>query len=181
MAVKKNLYASVDIEKLEKEISSHIEYLENLDVFNIADDINFNAIPRPQVISTIEKKISTALRVIQSSANIALALYDKHGMTPFIEHLIFTTTGCLKEVQDYYEGFPISKIQHRYAEGITYDRKGNPRTAKVMANSKEDQIASRVMITEKILVILPLIEKLEEVKAAVALKGDKELPESMMY
>ena len=181
MAVKKNLYASVDIEKLEKEISSHIEYLEHLDVFHITDDVNFNAIPRPQVISTIEKKISTALRVIQSSANIALALFDKHGITPFIEHMMFTTINCLKEVQEYYDTKPISKIDDRYAEGITYDRKGNPRTAKVMANSKEDQIASRVMITEKILVILPLIEKLEEVKAAVALKGDKELPESMMY
>lgn len=181
MAVKKNLYASVDIDKLEKEINSHINYLESFDVFNIEDDVNFNAFPKPQVISTIEKKITTVLRVIQSSANIALALYDKHGMTPFIEHMMEVTISCLKDVQDYYETLPIDKIEHRYSSGITYDKKGNPRTITVMTNSKEDQIAARVMITEKILVILPLIEKLEEVKTSVALKGDKEIPESMMY
>lgn len=181
MGKKKNIWSSVDIGKLEKEISASIEYLENLKVFDMVDDINFSAIPRPQVISTIEKQILTALKAVGSSANMALAMFEKNGLTLFIEHMMETTISCLKEIQSFYEEKPISKIEHRYVIGTTYDKKGLPKSLKVLAISKEDQIAYRIMITEKILAILPVIEEIEKVKSISEIKGDKELPESLMY
>lgn len=44
MAKKQNIYSSVDSVKLEKEISSIIEYLEMLDVENLTDEKNINKI-----------------------------------------------------------------------------------------------------------------------------------------
>ena len=186
MAVKKkNIFSAVDGNKLEKEISSIIEYLEMLDVNNITDDILYKPTAKggiaPSVVSTIEKKIITALRIINQSGNIALALYEKEKeMTDFLKNMIFTTINCLQSIQNYYDLQPISKIQHRFVATEVSDRKGGKKTISFLANSKEDQIAARASITEKILQILPIIEKLEEVKQ-VSLKGDRETPESILY
>lgn len=176
---KKNLWSSVDISKLEKEISDTIEYLESIEVFSLIDDVNFDAIPKPQVISTIEKQIFTALKAIQSCSNIALALFDKHGMNDFIGHLMNVTIECLKDIQKYYEQKPIKKTTHRYATGEKYNKKGVPYNVSILTSSKEDQISNRIMINEKILTILPIIEQLENVKNIALSKGDKEIPESM--
>lgn len=181
MGKKKNLHADVDPQKLHKEVSSILEYLEFLDVANIYDDILWSAKPKPMVISTIEKKIVTALRVIQQCANIAIAMYEKEGITDSLNHMVFTTVGCMKEIQIFYDTRPVAHIEHRFVEGITNDAKGNPRPSRVLANSKEDQIVARITITEKILSILPLIEKLETVNTNSQLRGDKETPESMLY
>lgn len=44
MAKKQNIYSSVDVSKLEKEISSIIEYLEMLDIFNMTNEKSINKI-----------------------------------------------------------------------------------------------------------------------------------------
>lgn len=181
MGKKKNLHADVDPQKLHKEVSSILEYLKFLDVANIYDDILWSAKPKPMVISTIEKKIVTALRVIQQCANIAIAMYEKEGMTDALTHMVFTTVNCMKEIQIFYETKPVAMIEHRFVEGITNDAKGNPRPSRVLANSKEDQIVARITITEKILSILPLIEKLEQAQNVSLRKGDKTTSESVLY
>lgn len=181
MGKKKNLHADVDPQKLHKEVSSILQYLEFLDVANIYDDIYWMSKPKPMVISTIEKKILTALRVIQQCANIAIAMYEKEGISDSLNHMVFTTVNCMKEIQQFYDTKPVAHIEHRFVEGITNDAKGNPRPSRVLANSKEDQIVARITITEKILAILPLIEKLETVNTNSQLRGDKETPESMLY
>ena len=181
MGKKKNLHADVDPDKLQREVSSIIEYLEYLDVKNLADDILWSAKPKPMVISTVEKKILTALRVIQQCGNIAIAMFEKGGMNKFLEGMVFTTVNCMKDIQEFYETKPVAHIEHRFVEGITNDAKGNPRPSRVLANSKEDQIVARITITEKILAILPLIEKLETVQTTSSLRGGKEIEESLMY
>ena len=186
MAKKQNIYSTVDANKLEKEISSIIEYLEMLDVENLVDDILWKPTAKggiaPSVVSTIEKKILTALRIVNQSGNIALALYEKEKqMTVFLEHMMATTINTLKSIQEYYDKQPISKIQHRFITEVTQDKKGNSKSITFLANSKEDQIAARASITEKILQILPVIEKMEKVQDTEKLKGDKELIESFMY
>lgn len=186
MAKKQNIYSSVDVSKLEKEISSIIEYLEMLDVSNLTDDILWKATARggvaPSVVSTIEKKIITSLRIVNQSGNIALALYEKEKeLTDFLKHMMFTTINTLKSIQEYYDKQPISKIQHRFVSVETKDKKGGSKTISFLANSKEDQIAARATITEKILQILPIIERLEKAQDTALLKGDKEIEESYMY
>lgn len=186
MAKKQNIYSSVDSGKLQKEISSIIEYLEMLDVETLSDDILWRPTAKggiaPSVVSTIEKKIITALRIVNQSGNIALALHEKEGqLTPFLEHLMFTTINTLKSIQEYYDKQPISKIQHRFITESTIDKKGNSKAITFLANSKEDQIAARASITEKILQILPIIEKLEKVQETSSIKGDRELPESFLF
>lgn len=186
MAKKQNIYSSVDSSKLEREISSIIEYLEMLDVKNLSDDILWKPTAKgglaPSVVSTIEKKIITALRIVNQSGNIALALFEKEKeLNSFLKHMMFTTIETLKSIQDYYDHQPISKIEHRFVSVETKDRNGKVKTISFLANSKEDQIAARASITEKILQILPIIEKLEKVQETSSIKGDKELPESFLF
>lgn len=181
MGKKKNLHADVDPQKLHKEVSSILEYLEFLDIQNIFDDILWSSKPKPMVISTIEKKILTSLRVIQQCANIAIAMYEKEGMTDSLRHMVFTTVNCMKEIQKFYETKPVAMIEHRFVDGIVNDAKGNPRPSRVLANSKEDQIVARITITEKILSILPLIEKLETVQQTSSLRGGAEIGEALLY
>lgn len=186
MAKKQNIYSSVDSLKLEKEISSIIEYLEMLDVSNLTDDILFKPTAKggiaPSVVSTIEKKIITALKIVNQSGNIALALFEKAGeLNDFLKHMMFTTIETLKSIQNYYDHQPISKIQHRFVSVETKDKNGKAKNISFLANSKEDQIAARASITEKILQILPIIEKLEKVQETSSIKGDRELPESFLF
>jgi len=57
--------------------------------------------------------------------------------------------------------------------------KGTPIT--FMVASREDRIASRTRVLEKIFKIKPLITELENMKEEVILKGGHEIPESMLY
>ena len=50
-----------------------------------------------------------------------------------------------------------------------------------MVASREDRIASRTRVIEKIFKIKPLITELETMKEEIVLKGGYDIPESMMY
>ena len=86
------------------------------------------------------------------------------------------TINRLKSIQEYYDKQPIYEIQHRFVSSTNKDK-----VISFLANSKEDQIVARTTISEKILLLLPIIEKIEEVKNSSSLKGDKEIPASMLY
>jgi len=114
---KSNLYSSVDYNSLQKEVKSILQYLEQLDIENISDDLEWKITAKggvaPAIISTIEKKILTSLKVIQQCSRIALAMNDKEGLTPFLEGMIFTVVNTLKNIQGYYNNRPIALIEHR--------------------------------------------------------------------
>ena len=181
MGKKQNLYSSVDATALKRELQGIIDYLNGLDVFNLEDDILYKPTAKggiaPSVVSTIEKKIITALRIISQCGNIALALFEKKGeVDEFLESIMSATINRLKSIQEYYDKQPISEIQHRFVSTTNRDKE-----ISFLANSKEDQIVARTTISEKILLLLPIIEKIEEVKNSSSLKGDKEIPASMLY
>lgn len=183
---KSNLYSSVDYNSLQSEVKSIVEYLERIDINNIEDDLEWKITAKgglaPSIISTIEKKILTALRVIQQCSKIALAMFEKEGLTPFLENMIFIVVNTLKNIQGYYRERPISLIEHRkLTKEIGKDKKGSNKSITFLCASKEDQIQSRSRITELVLEILPLIERLEKVQDTALLKGDKEMDESYMY
>ena len=115
MGKKQNLYSSVDATALKRELQGIIDYLNGLDVFNLEDDILYKPTAKggiaPSVVSTIEKKIITALRIISQCGNIALALFEKKGeVDEFLESIMSATINRLKSIQEYYDKQPISEI-----------------------------------------------------------------------
>ena len=183
---KSNLYSSVDYNSLQKEVKSILQYLDQLDIENISDDLEWKITAKggvaPAIISTIEKKILTSLKVIQQCSRIALAMNDKEGLTPFLEGMIFTVVNTLKNIQGYYNNRPIALIEHRkLTKESGKDKKGNTKSITFLCASREDQIQARSRITELVLEILPLIEKLETVQSTSSLRGGKEIEESLMY
>lgn len=182
MAKKQNVFASLEYNALEREVKGILDYLESLDINNIQDDIEFTNY-KFTVISSIEKKFLTALQSIQRCAKIAVVMYEKVSTTnSFLERMSNVVINTLENIQGYYEDRPISSITHRRVTlQAGFDKKGKPKIADVLCASKEDQIQARGKITEITLATLPLIKQLEEAKAAVTLKGGKEIPESLMY
>ena len=177
---KNNIYTAIDVEKLKKEISSTIEYLETFRIEELEDDINWYGIP-PKVISTIEKQVLTLLQVINTVSSVALALFEKEGNSLFVKSLSYTAINSLKSLQYYYESQPIAKIEHRYNSNIISTKRGD-KTITLLTSSKEDIISNRVKIIEKILKLTPLIENLEDIQKERKLaKGQREIPPSMQF
>ena len=186
MAKKNNVYNQLQYDKLRKEIDTIINFIETLDVENIEDDIDWGVSSSgkviPTVISTIERKIKITISTISECGNILLLINEKEGLTPYLESRIFLVKNCLESVQSYYERRPVDSIIDRIVEYTSGRRKdGSPIELKFIVASRFSQIQERMSLNRKVLEILPLINKLENLIADVSLKGNKEIPESMLY
>ena len=180
---KTNIYSKVNFTTLKKELGSIMQYLQSEPVADeeIKDEvdwkINQNGGVNPFIVSTIEKKIETQLNTVDTCSKILKVLFEKEGLSELVKNSIETLTSKLEEIELYYENKPISEIEKRYLTK-TFS-KGKEIT--FMVASREDRIASRTKVLEKIFKIKPLITELESKKEEVMLKGGYEIPESMLY
>lgn len=176
MPIKKSsIYSKVDFKTLKNELFSTMKYLaaEKVDDSLKDDvDIKFNKRGEPKLTptSTIEKKIETQMAVVDTCSKILKSIFDKEGLSDDIKMAIETLTSKIEQVETYYSERPISELSKRYNE--------NPH---ILIISKEDRIASRTRVLEKIYKVKPLITELENMKEEIILKGGHEMPESMMY
>lgn len=183
MAVRKSsVYSKVNFNTLKKELGGIMGYLQSVKVDDtLEDDIDwkFNAKGgvNPTVVTTVEKVIETQLNTVDTCSKILKVIFEKEGLSDLVKNSIETLTSKLEEIEQYYDEKPISEIQKRYITKVFSS--GKPIT--FMASSKEDRIASRTRVIEKIFKIKPLITELENMKEEVILKGGNEIPESMLY
>lgn len=181
-AKKTSVYSKVDFTVLKNELFSTMEYLTSEKVDdNLEDDVDWKFNKKggvnPQIVSTIEKKIETQLNTVDTCSKILKVIFEKEGLSDNVLNAIQTLTNKLNEVEDYYSKKPISSLDKRYVTKVF--SKGNPIT--FMVSSREDRIASRTRVLEKIFKIKPLITELENMKEEIILKGGYEIPESMLY
>lgn len=175
MARKISIYSKVNFKTLKKELFSTMKYLaaEKVDD-SLKDDVDvkFNQRGEPKLVpvATIEKKIETQMSVVDTCSKILKSIFEKEGLSDDIKMAIETLTAKLEQIETYYEERPISELSKRYND--------NP---KILIISKEDRIASRTRVLEKIYKVKPIITELEDMKEEVLLKGGYEIPESMMY
>ncbi len=182
MAKRTSVYDKVNFKTLKNELFSTMEYLSSEKVNDeLEDDVDWKFNKKggvsPQIVSTLEKKIETQLNTVDTCSKILKVIFEKEGLSENVVKAIDTLTLKLEEVESYYSGKPISEMQKRYLTKVF--SKGTPIT--FMVASREDRIASRTRVLEKIFKIKPLITELENMKEEVILKGGHEIPESMLY
>ena len=162
-----------------------INNLKYLDAFKVnkslIDDIEWKETAKggimPSVVSTIEEKLKTCLKVVNHCSKIVLSILEQEPENKATLSTIYLLTNKLEEVKLYYEQTDISALEHRK---VSYSSKN--KTITILASTREKQIQARQYIYEEILKLLPLIEKLVEIeKDFVEVKGGYEIPESMMY
>ena len=182
MPRKTSIYSKVNFTKLKKEISDIMDYLNSEPVDdNMQDDIDWKINKKGQVtpspVSSIEKKIETQINTLDTCSKILKEIFEKEGLSEFVKYSIETLTNKLNQIEKYYEDRPISTLSKRYAK-YTFS---NGNDINYMVASREDRIASRTKVSEKVFKIKPLITELENLKEEIVLKGGYEIPESMLY
>lgn len=178
---KSSVYSKVNFNTLKKELEGIRGYLQSEKVDDtLEDDIDLkptkNGGNAPTVVSSLEKKIETQLGSIDTCSKILKVIFEKEGLSDLVKNSIETLTAKLDEIELYYENRPISEMQKRF---VFYE--GSKGRVRILANSREDRIASRTRVIEKIFKIKPLITELDNMKEEVILKGGYDIPESMMY
>jgi hypothetical protein len=179
---KSSVYSKVNFNTLKKELEGIMGYLQSEKVDDTLQDeidwkINQKGGVNPSIVSTIEKKIETQLSTVDTCSKILKVIFEKEGLSDLVKISIETLTFKLDEIESYYEAKPISEIQKRY----TTKTFSNGKDITFMVASREDRIASRTRVIEKIFKIKPLITELETMKEEIVLKGGYDIPESMMY
>lgn len=182
MARKSSVYSKVNFKTLKNELSGIMGYLNSEKVDDtLEDDIDWKFNKKGQVtpmpVSSLEKKIETQMNTIDTCSKILKVIFEKEGLSDIVKNSIETLTSKLEEIETYYEGKPISEMQKRHVEKVF----GNGNVLQFLAASREDRIASRTRVLEKIFKVKPLITELENLKEDVMLKGGYDIPESMMY
>lgn len=182
MAVKKNVYQSQTYKTSKKELDSIIQFIETLDVNNIEDELDWETFTagRPTKIALIEDKIKVTLSTIKESALILLIIHEKEGVSIYLEDKLFSIKQCLESIQFYYEQRPTNTIINRIITYTANTKKGSKEIKFVIA-SKYKQISDRIIITKKVLEILPILDKLTSLIEISDVKGDYEIPESMLH
>lgn len=180
MAKKVNIYSVTQLDILKRELLGVVEYLQNLDLQNITDVIDWKPTKTggmmPSVISSIEKIISTAVGVIKQSAGIIIQVHTaENGMSDLLESQIEITIAKLNELQDYFFSQNLNSITDRRLEIPM--KKG---VMKIVVASKEDQIIARGRITESVLKIIPMIDTIKSYKSLKTARGGVEIGESML-
>lgn len=178
---KNNIYSKVDFTKLKRLLSESIEYLNNEPVDKSLEDsiewkFNKQGGVNPQIVSTLERKIETQMSTLETCSKILKSIFEKDGLTEEVKKNIEDLTKKLDQIEEYYTGIPLNEIEHRF---ITKQFNKGPIT--FLASSREDRIMSRGRVLEKIFKVKPLITELENEKEEYILKGQGDLPESMMY
>lgn len=177
MPRKPSIYSKVDFKTLKNELFSIMKYLASEkvdDTLTDEIDIKFNARGEPKLspVATIEKKIETQMATIATCSKILKTIFEKEGLSDNVKLAIETLTDKLEQIETYYSERPISELTKRYASNGK---------AQFMVASREDRIASRTRVLEKIFTVKPIVTELENMKEEVILKGGYEIPESMMY
>ena len=93
-------------------------------------------------------------------------------MSENVKEAIETLTSKLDQIENYYSERPISELSKRHK---LYGK------SNILIISKEERIASRTRVLEKIFKVKPLITELETMKEEVIAKGGYEIPESLLY
>lgn len=182
MATKKtSVYSKVNFTTLKTELFGILKYLTAEKVNDsLVDDIDYKITKKggvtPSIVSTLEKKIETQMSSIDTCSKILKVMFEKEGLSELVKTGIETLVEKLNEIETYYSERPISEMDKRR---ITEYFSGKPIT--FIAISREDRIASRTRVLEKIFKVKPLLTELENLKEEVILKGGYEIPESMMY
>lgn len=178
MATKKvSIYSKVDFKTLKNELFSTMKYLAAEKVDSSLDDdldIKFNKRGEPKLtpVATIEKKIETQMSVVDTCSKIIKSIFDKEGLSNDIKVAIETLTAKIEQIETYYAERPISELTKRYKD---YGK------SQVLVTSKEERIASRTRVLEKIYKVKPIVTELEDKKEELVRKGGYEIPESMIY
>lgn len=180
---KKNIYSTTQIDTLKRELIGVVDYLQNLNLSEIKDEIDWKVTAKggmmPSIISTEEKIIETVLGEIRKSSKIISAIFDSEGVSETLKWQIDVTVDKLNELQDYYFRININDLDHRRLEiPIGKNKDGTPKIMKIVAASREDQIKARSKITENVLQILPLIDVINGIKTVEA-RGGGEVSEPM--
>lgn len=186
MAKKTNVYNQIQYNKLKNEINTIISFIETLDIENIVDDIEWSVSASgklvPMILATIEKKIKITVDTIKEAASILILVHEKEGLTPYLESRIMLIKNCLESIQSYYEARPVDSITDRIVEYVSGTRRnGSPINVRFVAADKFSQVSHRMTLNRKVLEVLPLITKLENLTVEVTVKGGQEYPESMLY
>jgi len=185
MAKKKNIYSKESIKELKQEIDGIIEYLETIDPEELTDDIDWAVTMKgvmPKIVCTKEETLKTALITVKDCTGMLLVIADLEGVSEYIKQQMLALKTVLESIRAYYRSRPIPSIEHRRLSQTqkTKPTKNNPsggsRTMEFLVATKQRQISDRAMITKKVLEIIPMIEKLEEVTENVEFKGDAEIP-----
>jgi len=177
MAKKQSIYSKVNFKTLKNELFSIMKYLaaEKVDE-TLEDDLepkfNKNGEVKLTVVASIEKKIETQMAVVDTCSKILKTIFEKEGLSENVKIAIETLTAKLEQIEAYYEERPISELTKRHK---LYGK------SNILVISKEERIASRTRVLEKIFRVKPLITELENMKDDVILKGGYEIPESMLY
>lgn len=177
MATKKRstIYSKVDFKTLKNELFSTMKYLDTEKVDDsLQDDVDlkFNKRGEPKLtpVATIERKIETQMSVVDTCSKILKSIFEKEGLSKDIKSAIETLTAKIEQIETYYEQRPISELSKRYNL-----------SPHILIISKEDRIASRTRVLEKIYKVKPLITELEDMKEELIAKGGYEIPESLLY
>lgn len=177
-----SVYSKVNFTTLKNELFSIMEYLKNEKVNDsIEDDVDWKFNKKggvsSQIVSTLEKKIETQLNTVDTCSKILKVIFEKEGLSENVQIAIETLTDKLEEIESYYSQRSIADMQKRYTSKVF----GTGKEVTFMVASREDRIASRTRVMEKIFKVKPIITELENLKEEIILKGGYDMPESMMY
>lgn len=182
MATRKtSIYSKVNFVTLKNELFGIMKYLAAEKVNeSLKDDIDYKITKKggvtPMIVSTLEKKIETQMTSIDTCSKILKVMFEKEGLSELVKTGIETLVSKLDEIENYYSERPISEMDKRKVMEMF-----NGKPISFTAISREDRIASRTRVLEKIFKVKPLLTELENLKEEIILKGGYEIPESMMY
>jgi hypothetical protein len=184
MAKKLSVYNEVQTASLKKELKGVVDYLTSFNFKTLEDRIKWKTLPTgksiPYVVSTIENSIETCIAVIKNSVDMIISIHSKEGNYDELKKQIDITTDTLKELQDYFFNKELIGIEDRdLVFEIGKTKKGDAVLYNVLAASSEDQIKKRGKISQDIIKILPLIEKIQSLKESVLVRGGYEIPHRM--
>lgn len=189
MAKKKNIFSQNSLEKLKYKTDSTIEYLNTVVAEELTDELDFAVTERgiqPKLVSTIERKLETALATIKECCSMLVVVTDQEGVSPYIERRMKNLKDKLEEFMDFFDKRPVASLTHRrlFHEVNGRPTKKNPtpgkKTITVLVATKEQQILAQQKMNKTILETLPILDKLTDLTESVEVKGGFDVPDSLI-
>jgi hypothetical protein len=186
MAKKQNVYGSLDLDVIKKEMEGIMQYLQSLIIETLADEIRWTSTSTggmaPSIISTIEDKIKTSIIVLYDFVSQLEVIVKNEGISDFVIEHIDNIRLKMNEIQNYYLQREPSSLVHRYETIKVGENKktGRDKIATIKCATKEQQIRTRSEVQKKILQILPKLGQLESLKKEIQIKGGTDIPPSLI-
>lgn len=166
MAKRKNRFEKVDLKTVREELRKNVDYLRNINVEAIEDEIDYITIAggtqKPSIISSIEQKLNSFMVLTKASIEQLKYIVEADDqITLGSQDMLDFLKSYLIDMENYFKSRNPTSMSTRYKEVTCTNAKGKPYVVKLIGANVPTQLTTRTKILEIILQSQILVSQIE--------------------